>query len=138
MFASKKCIISFPSLSQKTGYPAAFCRETLLNGRWLLDGIPSNAEGFWHDVLKMNAAKQHVFLQRILFIFEITRRKAGKAQILRVSQDVWDMEANVCCLAMDVMEAMNSARDDNNLALFEGDTMKAVLNSFIEGYLVPT
>ena len=48
------------------------------------------------------------------------------------------MEANVCCLAIDVMEAMRSARDDNNLALFEGDSMKTVLNSFIEGYLVPT
>jgi len=115
-------------------FPAAFSKENLLNGRWLLGGVPANAEGVWHDTLKTSEFKQFIFIQRILFMFEITKRKAGKAQILRVSQDAWEFECNMCCCAAETLSKMREARDENNLQLFEDAKVKTVMNNVIEGY----
>lgn len=121
-------------LALNSVFPAAFSKENLLNGRWLLDGLPANAEGVWHDILKMNDFKQFIFIQRILFMFEITKRKAGKAQILRVSHDVWEFECNMCCCAAETLSAMRVARNDDNIILFEDEKIRTVMNNLIEGY----
>lgn len=123
-----------PQSSQESAIAlSAFSHNTLLNGRWLLEGLPGGADGMWHDVLKMTATKQHIFMQRILFMFEVTKRKAGKAQVLRVTQDVWDHEADVCCFAGDVLEHMRTARDENNMLIFEPKLLATLLSNFIEG-----
>lgn len=102
--------------------------------RWLLEGFPRGAEGIWFEVLVMNAPKQVLFLERILFLFELKKRKAGRAQILRVSPPEWHTECDICTLGGYVMEAMETARDDNNLLIFKPETIKMVRNRFIEGH----
>ena len=123
----------FDSVSSHT--PAAFSKETLLNGRWLLGGIPKQAEGIWRDLLEMNEARQHMFLQRVLFLHQVTKTKAGKAQVLRLPPTQWDMEADVACLAGAVLEKMQSFRDPNNLLTVPAETIQSVMSRFIEGCL---
>ena len=126
----------FPNLPPQLAIAlSAFSQHTLLNGRWLLEGLPSGADGLWHDVLKMTTTKQFIFMQRIMFMFEVTKRKAGKAQVLRVSPDVWDSEADICCLAADVFGHMQTARNEDNMLIFEPSLLASLLNNFIEGCL---
>ena len=125
-----------PHLPHLICHPAAFSQQMLLNGRWLLDGVPSGVDGLWYDVLKMTSAKQYIFISRVLFIYEVAKRKAGKAQILRISPSDWDVEADICCFAADVMESMRVARDENNMQIFATDLLTTLLNNFLEGYLV--
>ena len=115
--------------------PAAFSRDTLLNSRWLLGGVPKDCEGIWRDLLEMNDVKQHLFLQRVNLVHSIAKKKAGKAQVLRLSPATWNQEADVACLAGSVLEKMQSFRDPQNLLTFPGETVKAVMNRFIEGKL---
>jgi hypothetical protein len=115
--------------------PAAFSRETLLNSRWLLGGVPRDCEGIWRDLLEMNDGKQHLFLQRVILVHTIAKKKAGKAQVLRLPAATWNQEADVSCLAGAVLEKMQSFRDPQNLLTFPGETIKAVMNRFIEGTL---
>lgn len=90
-------------------------------------------DGHWYDVLKMTSAKQYIFISRILFIYEVSKRKAGKAQILRIPPADWDAEADMCCCAADVMESMRVARDENNMQIFGTDLLATLLNQFLEG-----
>ena len=69
---------------------SAFSKDCLLHSRWLLGGCPPKLVGLWADVLEMTEAKQHIFMQRILFVFDVTKQKAGRAQILRVPAQTWD------------------------------------------------
>lgn len=85
--------------------------------------------------MEMNELKQHLFLQRILFIFEVTKRSAGKAQVLRLSLQQWNSEVDVLCLAGFVIEEMQRFRDPNNLAVFTNETLAIVMSRVIEGLL---
>eukprot|EP00435_Cladocopium_sp_Y103_P025652 s2929_g6.t1 len=114
---------------------AAFSKDCLLNGRWLLGGCPKQVAGIWGSILEMNSAKQLIFLQRILFVHSLTKQKAGRAQVLRVAAQVWDVEADVSCLGGFVLEEMRQHRTPENLLRFPGETLITVMNQFIEGYL---
>lgn len=114
---------------------AAFSKDCLLNGRWLLGGCPKQVAGIWGSILEMNNAKQLMFLQRILFLHSLTKQKAGRAQVLRVAAQVWDLEADVSCLAGFVLEEMREHRTPENLLRFPAETLVTVMNQFLEGYL---
>ncbi|CAK9107277.1 unnamed protein product [Durusdinium trenchii] len=81
----------------------------------------------------MTEGKQQLFLQRVLFSFDLAKRKAGKAQILRMSTTEWQQEADICCLGGYVLEKMRSARTSDNLVLFKKTTTDMVRSRFIEG-----
>lgn len=66
-------------------------------------------------------------------MFEVTKRKAGKAQILRVSQEVWDKEADLACFAAELFESMRTARDGDNLEIFNQQKVMTLMTNFIEG-----
>lgn len=114
---------------------AAFSWEMLLNSRWLPDGCNKLGEGVWHDLLVTNNFKQHIFLQRILFVFELTKRKAGKAQLLRLSQEAWDHECDIACLMGATIEEMRKFRDPSNALCFSTEKIKEIINHYIEGKL---
>ena len=124
-----------PMLCTHTQPPplTAFNKDILLSDRWLLGGCPRSAEAVWHDVLKMTIPKQKLFMDRGLFVFEITQAKAGKAQVLRLSSQQWMAEADVACLAGDILERMESHRNSDNILLFPPDTLKMVKQRFVEG-----
>lgn len=114
-------------------FPAAFAQNTLLADRWLLGGSPPRADGVWHGVLKMDEGKQHCFMQRILFMHDVTKRKAGRAQSLRTPPATWELEADLACIAGHILEGMRAHMNPENLVVFPPDTMHSVLTRFIEG-----
>ena len=90
--------------------PAAFHKENLLATRWLLNGVPKTAEGIWYEALQMDECKQLLFMERVLFIFDVTKIRAGKAQVIRMNSQQWHQEADIACLAGHVMNLMTSFR----------------------------
>ena len=95
--------------------------------------MPSKAEGFWHEILQVTEVKQHLFIQRILFIHDLTKRKAGKAQTLKVSPSTWELEADVACLAGHIFNVMQTYRDPENLIVFDASTIPTAMGHFVEG-----
>ncbi|CAK9002335.1 unnamed protein product [Durusdinium trenchii] len=81
----------------------------------------------------MNEGKQHIFMQRVLFIFEVTKQKAGKAQVLRMPVSQWALECDICCMAGYVLEQMQHRKNSDNLIVFPEETIKLVMNRLIEG-----
>ena len=65
----------------------------------------------------------------------MTKQKAGRAQVLRVPGQVWDAEADVCCLGGFVLDEMRTFRTPDNLLRFPAETLVRVMNQFIEGCL---
>lgn len=102
--------------------PAAFRKDNLLAVRWLLNGVPKTAEGVWFDALQMGEFKQLLFMERILFLFDVTKVRAGKAQIVRINSQQWHLEADIACLGGHIMTLANF-RNDDSLSLFPPDTM---------------
>ena len=83
----------------------------------------------------MDAAKQHIFIQRVLFVFELNKRSAGKAQSLRMAKQDWAMECDVSCVCGHVLAQMQQFRDADNKVVFTNDCIATMMNRAIEGYL---
>lgn len=81
----------------------------------------------------MTEASQHVFLQRILFMFDINKSKAGRCQSLKVPLATWNLEADLCAFMRYIMEQMRTHRTSDNNLVFPAEVMKTVMQSFIEG-----
>ena len=113
----------------------AFSQSILLQSRWLLGGCKTGADGIWRDATVMDEGRQHLFMQRVLFLFEVTKRKAGRAQVLRLSQDAWDVECDIAALAGFVIDCMGKHRDENNMKVFSDETMSGLVVHFVEGFL---
>ena len=99
--------------------------------------MAKSAEGIWRDLLEMTESRQELFMKRVIFCHTVTKKKAGKAQLLRLPPNVWDLEADVCCLGSAVLEKMSTFRDPSNLLAFPKETLESVMTSFIEGALEP-
>ena len=123
-----------PSVSSFTA-PAlpAFSKETLLDPRWYLGSSRKGVTGYWYDLLKMDHAAQHVFLQRILFMFEILKRKAGRCQSLKIPLATWQFEADLTCLVCHVLEEMRNHRTPDNQLVFTDSVLVSVMKGFIDG-----
>ena len=89
--------------------------------------------GYWYDLLKMDDAAQHVFLQRILFMFDILKRKAGRCQSLKIPLSTWQFEADLACLVCHVLEEMQNHRTPDNQLVFPESTLVCVMKGFIDG-----
>lgn len=85
--------------------------------------------------MEMNATSQYIFIQRVLFVFHVNKRNAGKAQTLRLSLAQWLLEADLCCLGAWLMEKMRSERDDANGTVFPTTVLDTVMKNFLEGHL---
>ena len=113
----------------------AFSREMLLNDRWLLKGCPGDAQDMWADILEMTEQKQILFMKRVLFVHSVTKKKAGRAQILRLAPAQWQLEADIACLTGSIMGKMKDYRDPANNICFTEETMIKVTNLYVEGFL---
>lgn len=87
------------------------------------------------DIMTVSPAKQHLFIQRVLFMYDITKQSAGKAQVLRISLDRWIAECDIACLCGFILEEMERFRDPKNLTVFSKETLGVLMSRFIEGPL---
>lgn len=87
----------------------------------------------WGEILQVDAAKQHIFLQRVLFMFDCVKRSAGKAQSLKLSLERWNYECDMACLGGYVLHEMQQHRNEENLHVFPAETIALLMSRFIEG-----
>ena len=97
-----------------------------------------DSSGIWYDVMKVTAATQIVFLERVFFIHSITKAKAGRSQTLKLALNLWNSEIDVTCLACYVFEKMRSHRTPENNLTFTEEVVKTLVHRYIEGCLERT
>lgn len=86
-------------------------------------------------MLTMSRAAQCIFMQRVLFIFEVSKRSAGKAQSLKLTTAQWMAEADMSCFACYIMETMRTHRDDANQVVFGTPVLEILVKNFVDGRL---
>lgn len=119
--------------------PAAFGRDLLASERWLLGSSSATSEGQWREILQVDAWKQELFLERVLFVHRIAiSRTSSSTQCVRLALQQWEREMDLACLAGFVLKSMKEARDEENagVAMFEEPSLNMVRTRFVEGTLV--
>ena len=96
-----------------SGGPAAFNRDTIVDTRWLVGGLPKLTNGAWYQILQMTPFKQELFLQRLFHLHDISTRRAGKASLVRLSPDQFSLECDRMCL-----QAFHLGANGSNARLF--------------------
>ena len=114
--------------------PAAFSRDTLMDARWLLDGVPRLSNHFWHDALRMDAMKQALFMRRVLVLHQLSTKRGGRASSARLSQPDWVLEADRMTVLGFVIQEMTKATADDGTPLFPADVIDKVAQRAVEGW----
>ena len=114
-----------------SGGPAAFNRDTIVDTRWLVGGLPKLTNGAWYQILQMTPFKQELFLQRLFHLHDISTRRAGKASLVRLSPDQFSLECDRMCLQAFILEQMEATPDS-----FTEDTVQKIRLGMIEGKLI--
>ena len=117
---------------------SAFSREFLMDSRWLLDGMPKTAGlcANWHSILKMSPSKQSMFLERLFHLHDVQQRRAGRACVTRLSQDLWQAEIDSICVQTYIFDNMVVSKDSKDNAMFGLDTLNKIKLGILEGNLV--
>ena len=108
----------------------AFNRESILDARWLLGGLPKLSNGVWYQVLQVTAVKQELFLERLFHLHDIASRRAGRASMVRLSSDQFSIECDRVCLQGFVLQQMMLHPDS-----FPQDSVDKIRLGMIEGTL---
>ncbi|CAE7407664.1 unnamed protein product, partial [Symbiodinium necroappetens] len=70
--------------------------------------------------------KQLLFMQRVLFTFNIRKKQVRSLSTARCTAEQWELMLETSCLAHQLLEDMKAAKDDAGAALFrEADIAKA-------------
>ena len=86
-------------------------------------------DGLWHDVLKMTATKQELFMERVLLLHKIAlKKRAGKSSNVRLTLSKWESETNIMAVLGHVLQEM-----DNRPNLFKPEHVKAASQKILEG-----
>ena len=87
----------------------------------------------WHQILKMTAEKQLVFVHRVLHLHDVALRRGGKAANPRLAPAEWALEADRCCFLAHCLCAMQKECNPDGTAKFSDEDMEKAFNRAIEG-----
>ncbi|CAK9101499.1 unnamed protein product [Durusdinium trenchii] len=112
----------------------AFSAQTLTSTRWLLDGCAEGIDNpIWHNILKVDAMKQELFMNRIIFLHNRASKRSGKAASCHLAISEWCSEVERMCLAHFIHEQMGMAVNSDGAPLFEESAKSKVLKRTIDG-----
>ena len=104
----------------------AFSLENIRNGRWLVGSTGRGITPYWQAVETVTPGKQLLFMQRVLFTFNIRKKQVRSLSTARCTAEQWELMLETSCLAHQLLEDMKAAKDDAGAALFrEADIAKA-------------
>lgn len=83
----------------------------------------------------MNAAKQELFVERVLFLHSLAVRRGGRYGNLKLTLNDWNAEADRMAFVGYVLEKMTESCDSNGDPLFKADVLQRVRVRALEGYL---
>lgn len=108
--------------------------ETVRNQRWLIGSAGRSPNPWWQAVDTVSAAKQELFLERLLFSFSVRKKQCRNASTARITGEAWEQLLETSCLLHQILEEMSSAKTAEGGGLFlEEDLVKARRRG-IEGY----
>ena len=113
----------------------AFTVELMKNQRWLLGSGGRSASPWWRAVDVVSPSKQLLFLQRLLFSFQIRRKQVKHVNTARLSVEAWEMLVETSCLGQYVLEEMQEAHHDDHSPIFEPAMLEKARRRLIEGML---
>ncbi|CAE7762057.1 hypothetical protein AK812_SmicGene34282 [Symbiodinium microadriaticum] len=103
-----------------------FSLENIRNGRWLVGSTGRGITPYWQAVETVTPGKQLLFMQRVLFTFNIRKKQVRSLSTARCTAEQWELMLETSCLAHQLLEDMKAAKDDAGAALFrEADIAKA-------------
>ena len=83
----------------------------------------------------MTPSKQCLFLERVLFGFNIRRKQVKHVNTARLSLESWELLLETSCLGQHALEEMQEARHDDSTPIFEPDMLAKARRRLIEGML---
>ena len=81
----------------------------------------------------MNQVKQEFFINRILILHEIARRRAGKACSVRLPLEDWNREADRMSFLAYVISSMEGLLNDAGDRVFPNDVLEKLAERAPEG-----
>lgn len=112
---------------------SAFSKDLLLEKRWLLQGSVKVSCSMWHSILTVDEEKQCLFIDRILMLHSISAKRASSRTILRLTQQEWCQEVDICCVLGWLLVEMTRAQFDDGTNMFPFEILDAALKRCIEG-----
>ena len=87
----------------------------------------------WSKILEINAFKQALFMERVLWLHDLaSRRSKGRASVRLGSQE-WQEEADRMALAGHILEALATMIHDDGAKLFSDEVMEKIRTRIVEG-----
>lgn len=87
----------------------------------------------WHQILKMDADKQLVFVHRVLHLHDVALRRGGKAANPRLAPSEWSQETDRCCFLGHCLCMMQKESKPDGTPKFSEEIMDKAFNRAIEG-----
>ena len=113
--------------------PSAFTVESIRNNRWLLGSGGRGTSAFWRSVETVNGGKQLLFMQRVLFTFQIRRKQVRHISTARLATEAWEMLLETSCLMFHVLEEMATAKDEAGNFVFSPQAVEKARQRGVEG-----
>ena len=83
----------------------------------------------------MDAAKQYLLIQRMLFLFNIRRKQVRHVTNARLTLETFEQTVDSCCLLAYILQEMSTAEGPNGGELFSDDSIAKARQRAVEGYL---
>ena len=113
----------------------AFALENIRNSRWLIGSGGRGVTPYWQSVETVNAGKQLLFMQRVLFVFIIRKKQVKNLATARCSPEQWEMMLETSCLLHQLLEDMKAATDAVGAPIFRPDDVSKARQRALEGRL---
>ncbi|CAE7316153.1 unnamed protein product, partial [Symbiodinium sp. CCMP2456] len=113
-------------LQMNTWQNSAFNLENIRNGRWLVGSCGRGVSPYWQAVETVTPAKQLLFMERVLFAFNVRKKQVRQLSTARATSEQWELMLESSCLLHQLLEDMKAAKDAAGAALFaDADVAKA-------------
>ena len=113
---------------------SAFSVESMKNSRWLLGAAGRGATPWWKSVEVVSPSKQVLFMERVLFGFQVRKRQVKHVSTARLSLEQWEMLLETSCLLQQILDDMEAATADDGTKLFQPADLAKARRRAVEGY----
>ncbi|CAE7418630.1 unnamed protein product [Symbiodinium sp. CCMP2592] len=103
------------------------------NQRWLIGSTGKSPNPWWQAVETVTAAKQELFLERLLFTFGVRKKQCRNASTARISGEAWEQLLETTCLLFQILEDMWTSKDASGDAIFKEEDLVKARRRGVEG-----
>ncbi|CAE7749170.1 unnamed protein product [Symbiodinium sp. CCMP2456] len=120
-------------LQANTWANSAFSVETIRNQRWLIGSTGRSSNPWWQAVETVSAAKQELFMERVLFTFSVRKKQCKNASTARLNGESWEQMLEASCLLFQLLEDMQAAKHASGEAVFRPEDLVKARRRGVEG-----